>query len=141
MNESISQEMGGTGYLTVQVTTAAGAIPLEGAAVTVRDGNGGAVLYELRSGADGRTRRVALAAPARALSLSPSVARPYGLYSVSVYLPSYERAVYESVPVFDGITAIQQAVLIPTPENGYPGEFSLNGAQQFEGGSPTLWRG
>ena len=141
MDENMTENTGGTGYLTVQVTTAAGAIPLEGAAVTVRDGESGTVLYELRSDADGRTRRVSLSAPPRSISASPSVARPYALYGITVSLPLYESAVYENVPIFDGITAIQQATLIPTPENGYSGAFSLNGEQQFEGEEPTLWRG
>ena len=132
----------GTGYLVVQVTTASNAIPLEGAQVTVRraDGNG-QVLYERRSGRDGRTARMALPAPLRTASLRPSAALPYGIYGIEVFLPGYERAFYASVPIFDGITALQQANLLPLPENGYPDGFTLNGGQQFEGGVHHLQGG
>ena len=133
----------GKGFLVVQVTTAASAIPLQGAAVTVRqsDTDGGSVLFELRTGRDGRTERVALDAPPRNISMSPSVARAYALYNIEVKLPSYENAFYQNVPSFDGITAIQQANLIPVPENGAPDGFTLNGGQQFEGEEPQLGRG
>ena len=132
----------GTGFLVVQVTTANTAIPLANAAVTVRrsDDEGGAVLFELRSGNDGRTERIALPAPPRADSQRPSVARPYAMYNIEVRLPTYENAFYQNVPIFDGITAIQQANLVPVPENGYPGAFTLNNGQHFEGEEPRLWR-
>ena len=140
MNENMTNpNESGTGYLVVQVATASNAIPLEGAAVTVRQATGeGRVLYELRSGRDGRTDRMALPAPAKTDSQRPSAERPYGLYSIEVSLPEYERALYQSVPVFDGITAIQQVNLVPIPENGYPDGFTLNGGQQFESGEHQL---
>ena len=131
----------GTGFLVVQVTTANTAIPLENAAVTLRESEGGRVLYELRSGNDGRTERVGLPAPPRAESMSPSTQRPYAMYNIEVKLDNYENAFYQNVPVFDGITAIQQANLVPVPENGYPGAFTLNNGQNFEGEEPQLWRG
>ncbi|MBQ9098031.1 MAG: hypothetical protein IJY50_01210 [Clostridia bacterium] len=123
----------GTGYLVVQVTTASNAIPLSDAAVTVRESEGGTVLYELRSAGDGRTDRVALTAPPRAQSQRPSAALPYAVYNIEVRLNGYENAFYQNVPIFDGITAIQQANLRPIPENGYPDGFTLNDGQQFEG--------
>ena len=133
----------GTGYLVVQVTTASSAIPLAGAAVTIRQSNGenGAVLFELQTGSDGRTERVGLPAPPRGESMRPSVERPYAMYNIEVKLDNYENAFYQNVPVFDGITAIQQANLRPVPENGYPSPFTLNDGQQFEGEEPQLWRG
>lgn len=132
----------GTGFLVVQVTTAESAIPLQGAAVTIRrsDGKENSVLYELRSGRDGRTERVGLSAPPRSNSQRPSTERPYAMYNIEVKLDNYENAFYQNVPVFDGITAIQQANLVPVPENGYPGPFTLNDGQQFEGEEPQLWR-
>ena len=133
----------GTGYLVVQVTTASNAIPLANAEVTIRrsNGEGGAVLFELRSGNDGRTERVGLPAPPRAESMRPTAARPYAMYNIEVKLADYENAFYQNVPVFDGITAIQQANMVPVPESGYPGAFTLNDGQQFEGEEPQLWRG
>jgi hypothetical protein len=126
----------GTGYIVVQVTTASNAIPLEGAAVTLR--RDGKVRYELRSGRDGRTERVALEAPPREASQRPTGEPPYALYGIEVRLNGYEHAFYENVPIFDGITAIQQADLIPIPENGYPDGFTLNGGQTSAVGAHPL---
>ncbi|MBE6691424.1 MAG: hypothetical protein E7590_09150 [Ruminococcaceae bacterium] len=141
MNENIlPAAAGGTGFLVVQVGTAGNAIPLSGAAVTIRESNSGTVLYELRSDRDGRTERVELPAPARALSMSPSEARPYAVYNIEVRLSGYEKADYQNVPIFDGITAIQQADLRPIPANGTSGDLTLNGGRRFEGEEPQLWR-
>ena len=50
----------GTGYLTVQVTTASSAIPLSGAQVTVSNqADRNNVLYEVQSGRDGKTPTLA----------------------------------------------------------------------------------
>ena len=129
----------GTGYLVVQVTTASNAIPLEGARVTVRQADGnGRVLYERRSGRDGRTERMALSAPLKTASLRPSAALPYGIYSIEVSLPDYETAFYESVPIFDGITALQQANLIPLPENGTSDPYRPTEDRFYETTAPNL---
>ncbi len=124
----------GTGYLVVQVTTANTAIPLEGAFVRVsRDEDGtGAMLYERRTGPDGRTERLSLSAPPRALSLSPGNTEVFSAYNIEVSMPGYEGAVYQHVPIFDGITAIQQANLVPTPQTGRPDNFSIDGPQLFD---------
>ena len=135
MNQSNPIPVGGTGYLVVQVTTANGSIPLEGAQVTIRGAsdNGQNVLYELRTGSDGRTARVSLSAPPRALSESFGNDKPFAIYNVEAVMPNYLTASYDSVPIFDGITAIQQANLVPIPENGYPDGFTLNNARPFDG--------
>lgn len=135
MNQNTSP-IEGSGFLVVQVTTANGAIPLQGAAVTIRQAGGDTqnVLYELRSGTDGRTERVSLAAPPRSESMSFDNPRPpYASYNIEVNLPQYESAIYENVPIFDGITAIQQANLVPLPEAGYSGNFTLNNARPIDG--------
>jgi 5-hydroxyisourate hydrolase-like protein (transthyretin family) len=117
----------GTGYLVVQVTTASSAIPLEDATVTVTkdEENSTETLYVLRTGRDGRTVRVALEAPPRAGSLIYG-GKAFATYNIRAQADGYVRAEYNHVPIFDGITAIQQANLIPTPENGYPDDFSLD---------------
>ncbi len=135
MNENVSPApMAGTGYLVVQVTTANTAIPLAGAAVTVRSAEPDRfeVLYNLTSDRDGRTERVELSTPSRDLSLTPNNGKPYAAYSVEVSLPGYERMIYSQIPVFDGITAIQQANLIPLPEAGYTDDFTLNPPRAFD---------
>ena len=122
----------GTGYLLVQVTTANTAIPLQGAFVSVsRDTDGGELLYTLRTGPDGRTPRVALSAPARKESFSPSDTSPFSAYNIVVEARGYGAADYNHVPIFDGITAFQQADLVPLPANGSPNGFTQNAPQQF----------
>ena len=135
MNENISLPGDtGTGFLIVQVTTANTAIPLQGASVTVtRDEPQSAqILYVLTSGEDGRTTRMSLAAPPRTDSLSPGSSRPFATYNIEVSIDGYERAEYNHVPVFDGITAIQQANLVPLPEAGYTDGFALDSSRIFD---------
>ena len=81
MNNDISQAKG---YLLVKVSTARGAIPLEGAQVIIRGAqrDSSDVIYSLLSDRSGSTPRVALPAPRRILSQSPESLSPYALYSV-----------------------------------------------------------
>ena len=73
-----SGEMTGQGKLVFQITTAGGAIPLEGAEITLRasrsasDGNGGEVIAVLYSDSNGKSEVLTLPAPARMLSLEPA---------------------------------------------------------------------
>ena len=128
----------GTGYLVVQVTTASSAIPLEGAAVTVAEGNGGDVIFELRSAGDGKTPRVALPAPARANAQHPGDVPPFSTYNVTVSLKGYETSIFDRVPIFDGIIAIQQADLRPVPENGNTDALTRNTPNLFDNPPPAL---
>ena len=133
----------GKGYLVVQVTTANTAIPLQGATVIIsRDEPESAdVLYQLRSGNDGRTERVELPAPPRADSQRPSSDPPYTTYNIEVRMPQYQTGIWRAVPIFDGITSMQQANLVPLPENGYPGDFTLEGPRIFDEGEPRRIEG
>ena len=130
----------GAGFLVVQVTTANTAIPLAGAQVTVsatREG-GSDVLYELQTGNDGKTPTVSLPAPARGASQRPSSVPPFSTYNISVVRGGYEQAIYNEVPIFDGIIAMQQADLIPVPENQYPDGFAVKRPNLFETTPPAL---
>ena len=130
---------GGTGYLSVRVTTANSAIPLEGAAVTIyTDDDENDVLFELRSGADGRTARVSLPAPSRSVGQTPGDEKPFSTYNMEVSLPGYGRIRYNQVPIYDGITAIQTVNLIPVPENGMPDGATVNEESSGAAGTPGL---
>ena len=124
----------GTGYLVVQVTTANSAVPLSGAHVVISADlpGDGDVIYDLRTGSGGRTERVALETLPRAMSETPGDMKPYLTYHIEVSAPGYEKAIYQNVPIFDGITAFQQANLIPAPENGFPGSFTRNGPNIYQ---------
>lgn len=140
-------EMTGQGKLVFQITTASGAIPLEGAEIILRkyrsasDGNGGEVVAVLYSGGDGKTDVVTLPAPARSLSLEPArdgAPVPYALYDADVNLDSFFSQTYIRIPVFDGITSIQRASLIPLPESGYSQGLRPDSEKFYEGESPDL---
>ncbi len=137
-NTRISSPVG-TGYLVVQVTTANSAIPLSGAMVTVSSAaNSQDVLYELTTASDGKTPRIALPAPPRGGSQRPSDAPAFAPYHITVSLAGYGRAEYNEVPIYDGVIAIQQANLIPVPDNRYPDGFTRERPDVFETTPPSL---
>ncbi len=140
-------DMSGAGRLVFQVSTAGGAIPLEGAEVTIRsfrsltDGSGGDVLNVLYSGRDGKTEMLTLPAPAKNFSLEPArdgMPVPYALYDADVRFTGFYEQGYTRIPVFDGITSIQHVTLIPLPENGIVDGVRPDGEQFFEGENPDL---
>ncbi len=117
--------LSGTGYLLVRTSTAMGAIPVEGATVTVREHlpNGisadrGSVIRVLVTDRDGRTERIALPAPPRSNSISPGDKIPFATYNIDVEAIGYYRLFFSNVPVYDTITSIQPALLIPIAQNG-----------------------
>lgn len=145
-DRSDTRPMTGQGKLVFQITTAGGAIPLEGAEVTLRQSRGptdagGDVLSVLYSGRDGKTEVLTLPAPARGYSLEPArdgAPVPYALYNADVRMDGFYKQSYIRIPVFDGITSIQRASLIPLPENGFEGGTRPDGETFYEGESPDL---
>lgn len=142
-----SDQLAGQGKLVFQITTASGAIPLEGAEITLRptrsasDGNGGEVIAVLYSDRDGKSEVLTLPAPLRSLSLEPAkdgAPIPYALYNADVRMEGFYSQSYIRIPVFDGITSIQRASLIPLPENGSEGGPRPDGEIFYEGESPNL---
>jgi hypothetical protein len=141
-------EITGQGKLVFQITTAGGAIPLAGAEIILRkfrspadSDEAGEVVAVLYSGEDGKTRVVTLPAPSRSLSQKPSrngAPVPYALYDAEVNLESFFSQSYVRIPVFDGITSIQRASLIPLPENGYSQGLRPDNERFYEGEGPNL---
>lgn len=135
----------GTGYLIVQVSTATGAIPLPGALVTVRnyDPEGGSdvgnVIATMRTDRSGKTQKLALPAPARALSQAPgSKILPYALYSIDVKTDRYFENYFASVPIFDGVVAVQPAILQALPESKFSDNTGRDVQIFFESQNPEL---
>ena len=128
----------GTGYMIVRVTTARGAIPLEGAVVTVSDYLGedvkdrGNAIYTLTTNSSGLTDKFTLPAPPRALSLSPGNGKSYLTYNIAVTKDGYYQQNYINAPVFEGITSIQNADMIPLSDNGQTDRFDPYGNIFFE---------
>lgn len=119
------QTNGGTGYLIIKVSTARGAIPLEGASVNIRGATreNSDIIYTLVSDQNGLTPKIALPTPLRYLSESPGNIIPYALYNIDVFNDGYTDLSFTNVAVFDSITSIQPAVMIPLPDNEYTDSF------------------
>ena len=139
-----SPDNSGKGYLIIHVTTARGAIPLEGAQVRIRSyppegtPQKGDVIASLVSGRDGNTARIPLSAPPRSLSQVAGGPKPYTSYVAEISLEGFYDQSYTGIPIFDGITAIQPADLIPLPENAQTDSYSPDGMRFFESEAPRL---
>ena len=116
--------MDSIGYLVVHVTTARGAIPLEGAAVHIRSNEDADttpradILYATTTDRDGNTERIPLAAPPRKNSMSPGDVPPYSTYHLEVRREGYGMQSFFALPIFADITAVQPVDLIPLFEDG-----------------------
>ena len=120
MTQGNQNQFSEIGYLTVRVSTARGAIPLENAAVNIRGGNieDSSVIYSLSTNSDGLTPVVSLPTPPRANSEHPQDQEAnYAVYNIDVFASGYYPAFFHNVPVFSGITSVQPAILLPEIEN------------------------
>ena len=120
------------GFLTVEVRTANGAIPIEGALVYVYplDENEG-VIYSLRTDSSGRTDRVALKTKSMDLSMTPGNVEPYMSYNVTTSADGYYFSSKARIPIFEGVTSILPVNLVPLSEYANPDSFNPDGAGRF----------
>lgn len=112
---STPQSTDSIGYLQVKVTTARGAIPLEGATVLLRGSTPetSGILLSLGTDRDGKTERISLPTPPLSASETPNGGTPYALYRLEVAKEGYLPLSIERVPIFPSILSIQPAVLLP----------------------------
>ncbi len=115
-------ELTGKGSLVVQVTLARGAIPVEGAKVTISSAEEEpVVISEMYTDKSGRTTQLSLPAPQSGLSQAPGgVIRPYSIYNIKIEFPGYYTEKAINVPIFDKINSIQPVALEPLPEDSKP---------------------
>ena len=134
----------GYGCMIVRVTTARGAIPLEGAIVAVHnyapefESGRGDVIATYTTNRSGLTERFSLPAPPRELSMKPGNGKSYSTYNLSVTKEGYYQQYYANVPIFEGITAIQSADMIPLPDNGQTDNATIADNIFFETENPAL---
>lgn len=119
-NNQMPSAMPGRGFLIVSVRTAQGAIPLEGALVTLRGDSSieGDAIASFITDQSGNTPRITLPAPPRINSESPNGGKPYSSYSADISLDGYYSNLYTNIPIFDTITSVQSAYMVPRPEDG-----------------------
>lgn len=107
-----------TGYILVNVRAGHEAFPIENATVIITaivDGNRLIIASGLTD-ISGTTIRLETPAPDIIYSQSPSPAkRPYSLFDINVRADGYFNARSVDVPVFSGITSIQNFNMIPVP--------------------------
>ena len=127
-NESI-------GFLTINVRTANGALPIENALVSIyenkefENGNGditnsnGYLLYSVRTNKNGQTEKLALPTKNASLSQSPGNIHPFMSYNVFASKEGYFDSDVINIPVFQGITSIQPINLVPLSEFSSPKDF------------------
>lgn len=110
----------GVGHIRVRVTTGSGAVPLEGASVSVElDQDGRTYLMDqLTTGGAGNTplSKPLPTAPASE-SMTPGIGKPFAVYRVRVQRPGFEPFTAEQVYVFDGEISLISADLFPQREN------------------------
>lgn len=118
MENRLSDTYTATGTLIVTVFTANGALPVEGALVTVKGSSreDSGVISVVTTDRSGRTPRIALPAPPAAQSEKPGTEKPYATYNIDVDKDNFFPQSYINVPIFAGTTSIQPVNLIPYTE-------------------------
>ncbi len=147
MSENNQNSQSGIGYLIVRVSTALGAIPVVGASVAVRNNiptpnaTPKDVIQVMKTDRDGKTPRLELPAPPRQNSQTQNGAQPYATYHIDVHASGYYDQYYNNVPVYDGVTSIQPALLIPISQDQLPENeryFEENVNPSLRPNDPTL---
>ncbi len=135
-------ELNSNGYLIVKVATANGAIPIENASVIVqgKDEDNQNILLSLLTDRDGLTPRITLPAPPRELSESPSPSsKPYSSYNIDIFKEGYYPQHYNGTPIFQNVTAIQNAQIVPTAEFDAQNPYTNDGQIFDEYENPHLY--
>lgn len=112
------------GTLSIEVTSATRAVPIENAYVIVSENSndGQKLLYTLQTDRNGQTRSVELATYPKELSNNPEFfGKPYKTYNVTVRKDGFFAVEDLQVPIFAERHSIQPINMIPIPEN-YSGE-------------------
>ena len=128
------------GYLIVNVSTARGAIPLPGASVTVmyEEPDNSSILTVLTTDMSGKTDKIELPTPERALSTSPGNIKPYASYTVQVEKEGYYMVTNTGVPVFSGVTSVQPVEMLPLAEYNSDTTYPRFGLDVTESSAPNL---
>ena len=117
-----------TGFIIVNVRTGHEASPIVGASVIVSAINNGQRLFITAGQTDisGSVNDLEAPAPDKIYSQTPnSEVRPYSLFDISVKANGFFDARSVDVPVFSGVTSIQNFSMIPLPLGAESGDDTL----------------
>lgn len=120
----------GVGNIIVEVTTARGAIPMEGTDVVIdrldgNDENGRQELIAVETtNQSGRTRPVSVNTVSKELSLVPGNSEPFSTFYVTAAVMGFEPVKSRPVDVFANEISILKIDLIPKPEHLSGGDFA-----------------
>ena len=126
-SEPLKQKEESIGYLVVRVSTARGAIPLDGASVSIRGSSPetSGIIYSMVTNQDGLTDKISLPAPALSLSESPGNPTPYSRWNIDVFKDGYAPISFTGVPVYASVVSVQPAVMVPLAQGFiYPESFN-----------------
>ena len=119
--EEAPEDMSGTGYLLVNVTSVRELYPVQNARVTVFKGSTEDMrkLAESVTDQSGKTELFTLSAPPRSLAEDSENREPtYAEYNILTEADGFLPTINMGAAVFDGVTSIQNVNLIPkTPYN------------------------
>ena len=138
----------GKGYLTVRLTTAESALPIEGAKVEIFDMDKN-LLHTLYTDKSGLTDKVELPAPPMQTQFDPNLAvRPYSRYIVEITAEGYNKIAIHGVQIYDNSASDLPLDLTPLKPGEVPhtdeydiGENALEqnpGRQNQESAPPTI---
>ena len=91
----------------------------------------------IKTDKNGKTEKVALQTKSKDLSLSSQNPFPYDSYNITVTSDGYYDSSYLGVPIFQGITSIQNASLIPLSEFASPNDYIPNSQRQYKESTPN----
>lgn len=111
----------GKGYITVNVRTAGGALPVSDATIVIKssDGSGGvgigSIVAVLYSDISGTSDVIGVPAPSRSNSLSPeATGEVCSFYDIETERDGFYPITNSNVPVYDGVTSIQEILMMPS---------------------------
>ena len=107
------------GYILVQARTAGNAVPITGARVAVSriNSDGEEIVGFGLTNDSGTSRTFEVEAPERGLSLSPGIPYPFASFDIRVSASGFYSIHIRDVQVFGGEVTLQNAEMIPLPEN------------------------
>ena len=118
------------GYIQVRTFTASQATPVPNADVVISKGD--TILYQLKTNENGTTGVVALPTVSKELSQQSGNPHPYETYDIRIKAPGYLNVISKDVPVFEGVTGVQNVAMLPLPE------FSNNVETEYFNTEPNL---